>query len=180
MPCSQTPGTSRDTAHYRLARCCLLGYLNHRPSQTSFLTGLNHFNPKAYGLPSLCLRLAHAVARTDPRLDTECGGSPLLRRDFHPLGQPAPRGAQVNKLTLAPRRSQNTTFRTVIPGLASGTRSVPIAPALAPDRTLVIRKMSMFEERKSSKDRQLPSRVEQRNRGCTSTVASADVRHFVS
>ena len=48
--------------------------------------GLYHFSPKAYGLPSLCLRLTRAVAGASPRLDTECGGSPLLRRDFHPLG----------------------------------------------------------------------------------------------
>ena len=88
MPCSQTPGTSHAAALYRGARCCLLGYLNHRPSHTLNLTGLNHFNPKAYGLQPLCLGLARAVARADPRLDTECGGSPLLRRDFHPLGNP--------------------------------------------------------------------------------------------
>jgi len=95
MPCSQTPGTPHAAAHYRDLKCRLLGYLNHRPSQNSNLTRLHHFNPKAYGLQSLCLRLTRAVAGAGLRLDTECGGSPLLRRDFHPLGQHAPRGAQI-------------------------------------------------------------------------------------
>ena len=108
MPCPQTPGTSHAATRYRDARYCLLGYLHHRPSRTSNLTGLYHFNPKAYGLQSLCLGLACAVARADPRLDTECGGSPLLRRDFHPLGKQAPRGAQITVpkyRSLALRRS---------------------------------------------------------------------------
>lgn len=51
------------------------------------LTGLNHFNPKAYGLPSLCLRLTAPLPDNSPRLDTGCGGSPLPGRDFHPQVQ---------------------------------------------------------------------------------------------
>ena len=49
------------------------------------LTELYHFSPTAYGLPPLCLRLTRMVTHTSPRLDTKCGGSPLLGRHFQPL-----------------------------------------------------------------------------------------------
>jgi len=49
------------------------------------LTGLYHFNPKAYGLSTLCLRLTSTVTHTGSRLDTKCGGSPLLGRHLQPL-----------------------------------------------------------------------------------------------
>ena len=42
------------------------------------LTGLYHFNPKAYGLSTLYLRLTSTVTHTGSRLDTKCGGAPLL------------------------------------------------------------------------------------------------------
>jgi len=59
------------------------------------LTGLYHFNPKAYGLSTLCLRLTSTVTHTGSRLDTKCGGSPLLGRHLQPLANTAPRGAQL-------------------------------------------------------------------------------------
>ena len=79
------PQHQKRKVRFRRLRFCLLEKIVHRPSQTSILTGLNHFSPKAYGLHPLCLRLTHAVTGAGPRLDTECGGSPLLRRHSHPL-----------------------------------------------------------------------------------------------
>ncbi len=60
------------------------------------LTGLHHFNPKAYGLSILYLRLTSTVTHTSSRLDSKCGGSPLLGRHLQPLANTAPRGAQLD------------------------------------------------------------------------------------
>ncbi len=43
------------------------------------ITGLNRFNPKACGLPPLCLRLTHDVTGMSPRLDMEWAGSALFQ-----------------------------------------------------------------------------------------------------
>ena len=51
------------------------------------LTGLNHFNPKAYGLQYSCLRLTHGVTDVSPRLGTGCVGSTLSWWLFQPLAK---------------------------------------------------------------------------------------------
>ena len=51
------------------------------------LNGAHSLQPKAYGLPPLCLRLTAPLPHDSPRLDTGCGGSPLPGRDFHPQVQ---------------------------------------------------------------------------------------------
>src|SRR5918999_3813995 len=47
-----------------------------------YFNGAQSLQPQAYGLHPLCLRLAIPVTSKSPRLDTECGGAPLLRRDL--------------------------------------------------------------------------------------------------
>ncbi len=46
------------------------------------ITGLNRFNPKAYGLPPPCLRLTRLVTETRPRLGMEWAGSALFQSHF--------------------------------------------------------------------------------------------------
>ena len=78
-------------------RCRMVSSGQIKPSTIPqcILTGLYHFSPKAYGLSPLCLRLTGMVAHTGLRLDTKCGGSPLLGRHLQPLANTAPRGAQL-------------------------------------------------------------------------------------
>ncbi len=61
------------------------GFVRSSTIPNIVLTELYHFSPKAYGLSPLCLRLTRRVTHTGPRLDTMCGGSPLLGRHFQPL-----------------------------------------------------------------------------------------------
>ena len=73
--------TSLPTAECRMVSS---GFAKSWTIPNIVLTELYHFSPKAYGLPPLCLRLTRMVTHTSPRLDTKCGGSPLLGRLFKP------------------------------------------------------------------------------------------------
>src|SRR5215510_7696884 len=87
VPCSQTPPESPAPSPLAGAYWCLPSFRPCRPP-VHRITRLNRFTCVT-ARTSLCLRLAHVVTSTSPRLDSRWSGSfSLPGRELHPLEAP--------------------------------------------------------------------------------------------